>query len=93
MIYHSEDAAFSRGLIQMNGLEEYEELGNAVVLRAVDDWRDAIRTLRKHPDHVQAERMRRDCERFFLSRWFGFWTDLDGRWLLRKLKEDAYVQG
>ena len=88
MIYHSDVYASTMGRNAKDGMGEYEELCNAVILRAVDDWRWAVRTLRKHPDHVQAARLRKDCERFFLSSWFGVWTDLDGGWLLRKLKGD-----
>lgn len=86
MIYHSDDYASTMGHSAKDGMGEYEELCSAVVLRAVDDWRWAVRKLWLDPDNLEAERLRKDCEQFFLSGWFGVWTDLDGGWLLRKLK-------
>ena len=44
----------------------YEELGNAVVLQAVKDYRDSKRTLKKHPKNTVALKMKSECERFLL---------------------------
>ncbi len=67
----------------MNGAER---LKNAVVLVAVKDWRQATRVLKKNPMNRKASRVRRECERFFRSREFGFWTETDGKMLLESLK-------
>ena len=67
-------------------IPELEQLRGAVVLQAVKDWRDSARLLCSCPDHAKATSMKKDCERFFRSRWFCFWTGINGEYLLRKLK-------
>lgn len=37
---------------------------------------------------IENQRMKKDCERFFLSNWFEILTDIDGVWLLDKLREE-----
>lgn len=69
--------------------DNYQELANAVVLQAVKDWRSAAARLRKRPNNRDAEQMRSETERFFLSGWFGVLTKLDGKVLLKKLKEET----
>ena len=67
-------------------ITEAEQLCNAVVLQAVNDWRDSAHLLRSYPHHAKAASMKKDCESFFRSRWFSFWTGINGEYLLRKLK-------
>jgi len=63
-----------------------ERLKNAVVLVAVKDLKQASRVLKKNPMNRKARKVRRECERFFLSREFRFWTEADGKMLLERLK-------
>ena len=67
-------------------LDGPEELKNAVVLQTVKDWRDAMKRLKRKPDNKDAEKIRKECEWFFRSRWFCFWTEVNGESLLRRLK-------
>ena len=69
----------------------YENLANAIVLQAVKDWRSAVRTLKKRPRYDPAKQMKNECEDFFLSGWFEALTSVDGRMILRKLKEEAGI--
>ena len=69
-------------------IEQYKELANAIVLQAVKDWRWAVHTLKEYPGYEQARHMRSDCERFFRSVWFVELTGVDGRVILRKLREE-----
>lgn len=71
--------------------DPYENLANAVILQAVKDWRSAVRTLKKRPRYDPARQMRDECERFFLSDWFGVLTSVDGSFLLRKLKQEEDI--
>ena len=66
-----------------------ELLRNAVVMQSVQDWRDAVKRLRKKPDNDQAEKIRRECEHFFRSGWFLFWTEIDGKKLLTQLEREC----
>lgn len=63
--------------------ECYYELSQAIVLQAVEDYKKALRK-----EDVEDLRMLRDCERFFNSQWFVSLTDLDGKRILTKLKEE-----
>lgn len=66
----------------------WEGLAAAVVWQACEDYRAAVRALRRHPDSRKADARRREAERFFTSRWFQALSSLDGRRLLRQLKEE-----
>lgn len=66
----------------------YENLANGIVLRAVDDYRDALRDLRVNPSYPDALRTVSEVERFFRSGWFSVLTSVDGLVLLEKLQKE-----
>ena len=70
-------------------LDPYEELANAVILQAVKDYRDALKTLSKNPMSIGGNKVKGEVERFFHSRQFSIYTDLDPNMLLRKLNEEV----
>lgn len=70
-------------------MEPYEKLGNAVVLQAVRDYRDAVKKLSHGKKNVTAESMKYECERFFQSPHFNMFTSLDGKALLAKLEKEV----
>ena len=55
-------------------------LANAIILKAVNDYRAA---LKQYDRRTQAE-----IERFFLSDWFTVLTKLDGEMLIEKLRKE-----
>lgn len=68
-----------------------KELSTAIVLRAVEDWKMSNKKIprAKSIDTVNRyKRMKCECERFFLSEWFGFISPYNGEKLLRILKEN-----
>ena len=67
----------------------FSNLANAIILQAVKDYRDALKTLNKYPDSIEGNKMKSDGERFFRSKWFSQVTSLDGNMLLIKLKEEV----
>lgn len=67
----------------------YENLANAIILRAVEDWRDADRRLRRKPQNRESRALKEETEEFFLSDWFSVLSKLDGETLLRRLQEEA----
>ena len=67
----------------------YENLANAIILRAVEDWRDADRRLRRKPQNREVRALKEETEEFFLSDWFSALSKLDGETLLRRLQEEA----
>ena len=68
--------------------DPYENLAQAIILQAVKDYRAARKKHKYHPKNKEAKLMIEDCERFFRSDWFAALTDIDGRMLLEKLKEE-----
>lgn len=83
-------------------MNPYNELANAIVLKAVEDYRKTSRaydrlcgggkklTPSQQKNKVLMEKMLSDCERFFKSQWFGVLTSVDGKDLLKKLEKERY---
>lgn len=70
-------------------LDPYEALGNAVVLQAVKDYRDAVKKLSRGRKNTAAEDTKRECESFFKSSHFNIFTSLDGNVLLYQLEREV----
>jgi hypothetical protein len=66
----------------------YEELANAIVLRAVEDYRKAHEDIRKNKNIIFAKISIAEIERFFRSGWYKELTSVDGEVLLQKLKKE-----
>ena len=66
-----------------------ENLANAIVIQAAEDYRRALKTLKGCSKDKDAIAVKEECERFFQSDWFTVLTTLNGEWLMRKLKEEA----
>ena len=52
------------------GISPYEALGNAVVLQAVKDYRDAVNKLRRGKKNISSVFTKMVCEKFFHSQYF-----------------------
>ena len=68
--------------------DTYENLANAIVITAAKDYRDALRSLTRNKKNNNAKRMKEEVERFFNSDWYSVLTDLDGAFLMRKIREE-----
>jgi hypothetical protein len=74
-----------------------ERLANAIIMQAVDDYRKAIRKLKKtfsDPEKKKASDLSarnriREVERFFRSDHYAALTSIDGEALIAKLKAEA----
>lgn len=73
----------------ITGMDPYQALGNAVVLQAVKDYRDAVKKLSRGKKNTSAEDTKAECERFFRSGHFNIFTSLDGVALLSQLEKEA----
>ena len=78
--------------------DQWSTLANAVVLQAALDWLGANKyiELNEGSNRIRirylvntARKVKQDSEEFFLSERFGCFTDLDGHYVLRSLKEEA----
>lgn len=76
----------------MSGYElNYENLANAIVLQAVKDYRKALKCLKRNPKSNKAQADAKEVERFFRSPWYSELTGVDGKMLIRRLREEADV--
>ena len=66
----------------------WEDLANAIILQAVEDYRKARKRVRTRPDQKIAQATIREVESFFRSRWFAQLTDIDSEMLIKRLKEE-----
>jgi len=70
----------------------WQDLANAVILQAIEDYRLLCGKLRFRPWLAGAARAKRELEEFFLSRWFRTLTTLDGQELLASLRREMNGQ-
>lgn len=75
--------------MSVGNLGPYEALGNAVVLQAVKDYREAVHKLSHGKKNTIAESTKQECERFFQSPYFNVFTQLDGKALLSQLEREV----
>lgn len=75
--------------MSVRNLSSYEALGNAVVLQAVKDYREAVHKLSRGKKNTIAESTKQECERFFQSPYFNVFTQLDGKALLSQLEREV----
>ena len=68
--------------------EGWEDLANAIVRQAAEDYRSALVRLRFRRRQGSARNSVRMLEQFFRSRWFRMLTDLDSETLINHLKEE-----
>ena len=57
----------------MDTTERYLDLANAIVIQAVEDYTDALRTIRVSKSKTKlekAEKVKNKCEKFFRTEWF-----------------------
>ena len=67
----------------------YENLANAIILRAVEDYRETLGILRYSPNDKDASIGKYEIERFFRSDWFGLLTNIDPEMLIGKLRKEV----
>ena len=66
----------------------YENLANAVIAQAAEDYRAALKKIKAHPKNKDAIDEALRIERFFRSGWYQRLTNVDGEFLIRKLQEN-----
>lgn len=69
--------------------DPYENLANAIIVQATEDYRRALKALKRRCRDKDALAVKEECERFFQSGWFSVLTSVDGEWLMRKLKDEV----
>ena len=67
--------------------EAYENLANAIILSAVEDYKVALRKLLIDPYDPITEREVKELEEFFFGSWYEILTDVNPQYLTKKIKE------
>lgn len=68
----------------------YEALANAIVKSAAEDYMKALKALKRNSNSRSAVQNVEDNERFFHSAWYSVLTDVDGDYLIRRMKEAVF---
>ena len=67
--------------------DPYENLANAIIIQAANDYIAALRKIRKHPDNKAALHEAMSIENFFHSGWFGTLSSVDPDYLIERLRK------
>ena len=67
--------------------EAYEDLANAIIVSAVEDYKRVTVHIKRNPGNKSAIAEKKRLEKFFHSEWYEMLTDLDASYLLRKVQE------
>ena len=69
--------------------QNWQALAQTIILQAVEDYRKCRRLVRRKPGQIEAQKMIREVEAFFRSRWFMQLSDVDGNMILEGLKKEV----
>jgi len=72
-----------------NTISPYENLANAIILRAVADYRDALGILKYSSNDEDATISKNDIERFFRSGWFELLANVDPEMLISSFVKEV----
>lgn len=67
--------------------DPYENLANAIVLQAAEDYMRALKRYKRDPSNYLALRDVKSNERFFYSDWFSVLTSVDPDYLIKILRK------
>ncbi len=66
-----------------------EKLANGIIIQTANDYRAALKRLKKHPRDTDARGVKNECERFFRSQWYSQLTNVDGEFIIRQRQEEV----
>ena len=69
-------------------MDFYTELANAIVIQAVKDYRNALKTLKRYPRYEPAKKVVAEVEEFFRSEWYRTLTSVDADMLMTKIRRE-----
>lgn len=69
-------------------MDFYTELANAIVIQAVKDYRNALKTLKRYPRYEPAKAVVAEVEEFFRSEWYRTLTSVDADMLMTKIRRE-----
>lgn len=69
-------------------MDFYADLANAIIIQAVKDYRNALKTLKRYPRYEPAKKVVAEVEEFFRSEWYRTLTSVDADMLMRKIRRE-----
>lgn len=80
-------------------MKPYRKLANAIILRAVDDYRghlDTLKYLLNTPEFngvriIEIKRKIEKLEKFFRSEWYDEMTNISGEDIIRKVRKEVEI--
>ena len=69
-------------------MDFYTDLANAIIIQAVKDYRNALKTLKRYPRYEPAKAVVAEVEEFFRSDWYRMLTSVDAEMLMRKIRRE-----
>ena len=69
-------------------MDFYTNLSNAIIIQAVKDYRNALKTLKRYPRYEPAKKVVAEVEEFFRSEWYRTLTSVDADMLMRKIRRE-----
>ena len=66
-----------------------QELANAIITQAAEDYRDALRMLKQNPSYKEALQMKSECEQFFGSDWYLMLTKVDPELIMMRIRKEV----
>lgn len=73
--------------------DNYQNLANAIVLLAVNDYRKAMKTLTLYPKDRTLKFQIKQIEQFFRSDFYKLLTSIDGEMLISRLHKEMKNKG
>lgn len=67
----------------------YEDLVQAIVVRAAKDYKKVLRVLIRRPRKQVALDLKSDIEEFFRSQWFRDLTSVNGEYIITELQKEV----
>lgn len=72
-----------------SAFEPYENLANAIIILAAKDYRAALRRQKRHPNSRETQNTIDRLESFFRSAWYGVLTDVEGEYLIARIRKEV----
>ena len=69
--------------------DNWEDLANAIVVQAANDYRRALRVLKAHSSYAPAAKVKTEVEQFFRSEWYRSLSSVDGEVLIKRLNAEV----
>ncbi len=76
-------------LPDVNAGDQWEELAQAIILQASEDYRNALKGLKKCPENRALLKRKRECERFFHSEWFTVLSKVNPNMILDRIWKEV----